>query len=336
MGITGAGKSSFIATCSGKEVAIGNSLQACTSQVDVFAYEMTPDRTVYLIDTPGFDDTNRSDTGVLTEIARWLGDSYRSKILLYGIIYLHRITDVRMTGSARRNLLMFKQLCGDNYLKKVILVTTMWGKGPTRVAVDRERELVDAPEFWGSMISKGSKCSRYYNNAVSGRNIIHKLTDHGSPIATELQKELVDESRELGQTSAGQEVAIALQKKRLKWAEERRKIEERIEEAKRNALRVTMESLLAERDTREAQLKQQMMQQQQAHEDAMRRVAKKQELQVSELQSVQKRLNHEVRHRKGPCVSQGVSSTNAGIYARYTLTIFESAYPFTEPNKICR
>lgn len=86
---------------------------------------MTPDRTVYLIDTPGFDDTNRSDTQVLTEIATWLGDSYRSKVLLHGIIYLHRITDVRMSGSARRNLLMFKHLCGDEYLKKVILVTTM-------------------------------------------------------------------------------------------------------------------------------------------------------------------------------------------------------------------
>lgn len=43
---------------------------------------MSTDRTVYLIDTPGFDDTKKSDTEVLSEIALWLGDLYKNKILL--------------------------------------------------------------------------------------------------------------------------------------------------------------------------------------------------------------------------------------------------------------
>jgi hypothetical protein len=75
---------------------------AGTTHVDVYAYEVSPVQTVYLIDTPGFDDTNRSDTEVLKEIARWLVASYKGKILLNGIIYLHRITDIRMQGRPGR------------------------------------------------------------------------------------------------------------------------------------------------------------------------------------------------------------------------------------------
>lgn len=93
--------------------------------VDVYAYELSASRTAYLIDTLDFDDTNRSDTEVLREIADWLAVSYSNKMLLHDVIYLHRITDVRMQDSAKKNLLMFKKLCDDDALRKVVLVTTM-------------------------------------------------------------------------------------------------------------------------------------------------------------------------------------------------------------------
>ena len=73
---------------------------------------MSPERTVYLIDTPGFDGTNKNDTEVLSEVATWLADSYQSKIRLHGIIFLHRITDNRLQGSAKRTLAMLRKLCG--------------------------------------------------------------------------------------------------------------------------------------------------------------------------------------------------------------------------------
>lgn len=266
---------------------------------------MTPDRTVYLIDTPGFDDKNRSDTQVLTEIATWLGDSYRSKVLLHGIIYLHRITDVRMSGSARRNLLMFKHLCGDEYLKKVILVTTMWDKELESVGENRERELKDTPDFWGGMVSKGSVCRRYYNDAASGKAIIHELASHGRPIVTEIQRELVDESRELGQTAAGQEIEGELRKLQQQWTAKKRDVEKDVEEAKRQhdrvieelmreerdkytdllkkleeeteAMRATLEDLLEQRDMREVKMKGEMKRQRKVHKNDMSRLKKKQE-----------------------------------------------------------
>ena len=83
---------------------------------------------MYLIDTPGIDDTRRGDTEVLEDVAFYLSKIYEQDIKLAGIIYLHRITDVRISGSSLRNLKIFKALCVEekNVFKHVVLATTMW------------------------------------------------------------------------------------------------------------------------------------------------------------------------------------------------------------------
>ncbi|KAJ5102659.1 P-loop containing nucleoside triphosphate hydrolase protein [Penicillium argentinense] len=329
MGVTGSGKSSFISLCSGKVVKIGHHLGACTSTVDVYAYEISPRQTVYLIDTPGFDDTNRSDTAILREIASWLGDSYRNNILLNGIIYLHRITDIRMQGSAKKNLIMFKQLCGQDALKKVILVTTMWDKVPTNEAEAREKELIDTPEFWGWMVSKGSSCHRHHNTESSARNIVSKLAAHKTPIATDLQRQLVDEHKSLDQTSAGRELQSEMLKEKEKWARERKEIEEQMKaaikqrdreaeemmreerdrytkmikkvESDTGALRSTMNNLLAERDKRVERMEQQMREQQAAHEAELKKISERQkrvEKEKAELEKQQRRREKEEEKRR--------------------------------------
>lgn len=71
-------------------------------------------KTVWLIDTPGFDDTETSDADVFQEIATFLARCFETGIRLSGVIYLHRITDPRMSGSAMKNLELFKLLCGKD------------------------------------------------------------------------------------------------------------------------------------------------------------------------------------------------------------------------------
>jgi hypothetical protein len=61
---------------------------------EVQSYKFEHDGKVYsIVDTPGFNDTYRSDNEVLKELADWLLKSYQDGVKINGIIYLHRISD---------------------------------------------------------------------------------------------------------------------------------------------------------------------------------------------------------------------------------------------------
>ena len=66
------GRPQFINRASGSNLKVGIALEACTAEVqaaDEFIFE---GREVTLIDTPGFDDTSKSDTEILRMIALFL------------------------------------------------------------------------------------------------------------------------------------------------------------------------------------------------------------------------------------------------------------------------
>jgi predicted GTPase len=57
---------------SGSNLRIGMDLESCTAEVQLGDEFMLDGRQVILIDTPGFDDTNKSDTDILKLIAAFL------------------------------------------------------------------------------------------------------------------------------------------------------------------------------------------------------------------------------------------------------------------------
>lgn len=337
-----------------------------TTNVDVYAYDVSPAQTVYLIDTPGFDDTTRSDTAVLREIAGWLGDSYQNNILLHGIIYLHRITDVRMQGSAKKNLVMFRRLCGQDALTKVVLVTTMWDKVSPAEGEARERELVDTPEFWGWMVSKGSSCHRHDNTEASARSIVGGLAAHKAPpVATDLQRQLVDEHRSLDQTSAGRELQGEMLKEKAKWARERGEIEEQMkaaisqrdreaeammrEERDRytkmirkvendtGALKSSMKTLLADRDRRVERMEQQMREQQAAHEAELRKISERQmKADLERQRALEVKAEQEKARLQSKAQTQ-VAKTNSNppkFAPYYSVSIADGTYLCTGPKHV--
>jgi hypothetical protein len=174
----------------------------------------------YLIDTPGFDDTHKSDTDVLREVAFWLNEAYRRYVKLTGIIYLHRINDVRVGNAAMKNLRMFKRLCGTESLASVVLATTFWDNGPDLPKyLDREHELKTKDDFWRGMIQNQSKVFRQDSGRTSATRIIEYLVqrDRGSTRSRptlDIQKQMVDQGKTLGQTGAGQEVEVWLTQQR--------------------------------------------------------------------------------------------------------------------------
>ena len=60
---------------SGSSLKVGDDLNSCTSKIQETEEFVLDGRRVMLVDTPGFDDTYRSDTDVLKSIAAFLGES---------------------------------------------------------------------------------------------------------------------------------------------------------------------------------------------------------------------------------------------------------------------
>lgn len=180
----------------------------------IYACKAKDGKKVFLVDTPGFDDTYKSDTDILREIASWLAEAYEVKIKLTGIIYLHRIMDVRMGGSGMKNLRMFKKLCGDNGLGSVVLATTMWSVGAESEQIERENQLKTEPGFWKGMIDRGSKVFRQDEGYESASRILDYLVQKNRRVTLDIQSDMIDKGLTLDQTAAGQEVQSELAKQR--------------------------------------------------------------------------------------------------------------------------
>ncbi|KAF4437994.1 hypothetical protein FACUT_5260 [Fusarium acutatum] len=202
MGMTGSGKSTFISLCNGQDVPVGHDLQACTQHVTAYQCKWSDTSDIYLLDTPGFDDTIRSDTEVLKEIALSLAKTYQDNVKLSGILYLHRITDRRMGGSAQKNLMMFRKLCGKDSLKNVILVTTMWEGEDAATGEKREQELIATDGFWGTLVEEGAQVNRHNNTRSSAMSLLRTVAKNNR-VTISIQKEMVSEHKDLNETEAG-------------------------------------------------------------------------------------------------------------------------------------
>ncbi|KAL8344117.1 hypothetical protein RB601_004575 [Gaeumannomyces tritici] len=238
MGVTGVGKSTFISHITQCHVEIGSSMRSCTHRVGVYPVQWTDGTRIFLVDTPGFDDTDMPDLDVLKEVAGWLTKSYEDKIMLSGIIYFHRIIDPKMQGSSKRNLSMFKTLCGPDALKMVILATTMWEQVNQEVGNVREEELRTTEEYWGFMVQRGSRIFRHTNNPDSALRLVRHFMGEHRPETLAIQSEMVDNGRSLDQTSAGQELDSVLAKEREKFRRDLEYAQQQMKEQSRPGTRI--------------------------------------------------------------------------------------------------
>lgn len=213
---------------------------AGTTEVSVY-YFLYQDVRIWLVDTPGFDDTDRSDSDILKDVAFWMASVYTKEARLAGIIYLHRISDVRLGGQALKNLRMFKKLCGQNNLNSVILATTHWSNAEgvrisEQVGHEREMELIGTEGFWGGMVENGSEVMRHDGSPKSALDIVLTLVRRRLRVVLDIQTQLVDEKRSLDDTDAAQALQAELMR-------ERKRFQEKLEQVQRD-----MESALEDHD----------------------------------------------------------------------------------------
>jgi hypothetical protein len=233
----------LINLASRSNLVVGEGLESGTCEVNVALDFELDGRLVTLTDTPGFDDTNRSDSEILATIASHLektcvprsfppkkdsytfnrGFRYKAGMKLPGLIYIHRISDFRMGGISNRNFRMFHKLCGDDTLKNVVVVTNMWDEVDLAKGEMREAELKN--RFFKQALDKGAQMVRHDNTVESTCNILRRII-RNHPLPLRIQRELVDEKKDIGQTAAAQEVESQIQKLIQKHQAEIMKVQE--------------------------------------------------------------------------------------------------------------
>ena len=175
-----------------------NMLASATQEVRAYPYSWKG-RTYELIDTPGFDDTHVSDTDVLRKILTWMKKSYEAGHRIHGLVYLHRISDIRMQGSAQRNFHIFKHICGEQCLGNVVLATTFWDITDEKTARERETALTRPGGFWGDMIQKGSRAHRLNRSRDAYMELLESFATKAH-VVPQAQEELVMQSKSISRT----------------------------------------------------------------------------------------------------------------------------------------
>jgi hypothetical protein len=142
-----------------------------------------------LVDTPGFDDSRNSDNVIANRLLEWLRKSMNSGFRLTGIIYIHRIVEPRMRGTALSNMNMFRRLCGPDCFANVVLATSFWNEVDPSEGARRENELWDKDEFWGSLVKRGSRVARIGLNDDADRRLLLTLAEK-KPVTLQAQAEM--------------------------------------------------------------------------------------------------------------------------------------------------
>lgn len=251
MGATGSGKTTFINIASGSDLRVGMGLESCTNEVQTSQSFMLDGKRVVLVDTPGFDDTTKSDTDVLKMIAAYLQTMHKQEKLLSGVIYMHRISDIRVGGTSRRDFTMFQELCGKEAYKNVLMVTNMWGD-VNEDALAREQELREKDIFFKPILENGALLLRHMNDQESAHKIIQKLTGI-DPVVLRIQSELAAVN-DVTQTGAFAQLNRELMEQAERNRQELEKLRVELEEAAQAQDEETRMELQEESEKMEAEL----------------------------------------------------------------------------------
>lgn len=156
---------------------------------------------------------------------------YEKGSKLAGLIYIHRISDRRFSGIAGRNFKIFRELCGETSLKNVVLLTNMWDEVTRGVGEAREGEL--ASTFLKPALDKGARIARHHNTEQSAHDAIRRIMDN-HPIVLQIQREIVDEHKDISSTAAGEAINTEL-------AEEMKRHEAELSVVRENVMRALEE-----------------------------------------------------------------------------------------------
>jgi len=159
----------------GANLAVSHGLHSCTSAIQTAVRSAYDACEVTLADTPGFDDTVKEPIDILRVIVDYLKDLREKGCTLKGVLYLHRISDPKMNGAAKRALDLFRALCGEDAMRNVIIVTTRWDRVNPGEGERRYNELQSSDFCYKPLLDQGAQMRRHSGTMESAESIIKEL-----------------------------------------------------------------------------------------------------------------------------------------------------------------
>jgi hypothetical protein len=188
-----------------EDIALSNKLTSREWAPDILEYSFVyKDRRIYLVEIPDFASYLGDGLLGLDKFSQWLMENGRTRVRFAGFLYLHRISDPRMSALTRQCLEISKRLWGHATWSSVILVSTHWASTAESVGTRREEALMT--EFWLDMIEKGSIVQRHDGNRDSALHIVSIIVDRNMSVVLETQREMAA-GLALEETTAGKYVA---------------------------------------------------------------------------------------------------------------------------------
>ncbi|KAF8995708.1 hypothetical protein BDQ17DRAFT_977693 [Cyathus striatus] len=181
IGFSGSGKSTFINELFDAEITSTSSgtfdLNRCTTHVEAFVlnHPIDTDKRLVIVDTISADpDALYTDNAVAFQrISEWLEVSYPPEVKFAGVVYLHNITEGRVSQASRNMFDMVDRLCRKKSKTAPILATTRWEEVSEEIGNERLSEL--KREYWKEMIKGGSAVCRFEKSHESAWKIINRI-----------------------------------------------------------------------------------------------------------------------------------------------------------------
>ena len=113
-------------------------------------------------------------------------------------------------------------------MKNIVLMTNMWGRVTPQQGADREQQLKD--DFFKAAIEKGAQLCRHTDTLESARAVLRMILEEQSAVL-EIQRELIDEHKDIRQTGAGEELNREICMAVVKYGKDIRELEEEMKRA---------------------------------------------------------------------------------------------------------
>lgn len=143
-----------------------------------------------MIDTPGFNDTKRSNEEILDHISEYLSAQSKAGELLSGIIYLHPITEPRLRGTDVLQVNVFNEICGAGTYPNIVFATTFQENQDLSTANTREEELFSNIPLVDDIRAVGGRTARIIHNDQRSSRQLVKSFRKNKAVKLKIQKEL--------------------------------------------------------------------------------------------------------------------------------------------------